>query len=323
MTGTATAIAPHPSRDPALEAYFDNKMVDWEFIADLPIEDVDREASVRNQARVEEAVIPRRVANYAEAKRRGDVFPALVGHRGLKNRIVIMDGNNRFHADLEVESRTVPFYVVSAKPETLKVMTYELNRRNGERPSKVDDEQQGIHLIDTGLTIEEAASTVGLAPSTLSNLWLVETANRRARLLSIRSWDRLPDTARRALKTIHSDVVFKDMARFAIDAKLTVTEIKDAIRQINSHRTEADQLLSIETVKKEAKAAVQERAGKRQSAYNKNPRALVLAHLNYLAKANADEIVRACLTQEQRQEISDKCMDVAEQLMTLADQVGG
>lgn len=322
MTDTLPPTEVDPSRDPALEKYFDSKMVDYQFFSALPIEEVDVEASIRNQARIENAVIPSRVAQYAEAKRRGDVFPALVGYRS-GNRVVIMDGNNRFHADLEVEARTVPFYIVKGKAEILTVMTYELNRRNGERPSKVDDEKQGIHLLDTGLTVDEAAATVGLTRNVLQNLWLVEQANRRARFLGIRGWDKLSNTAKKTLRMLGSDVVFREFARFAIDGKLTVTEINEAVRAINAERSEGEQLASIDRVKKTAKEAVQERAGKRQSPNYKNPRALVLAHLNYLAKANAEDIVRACLTVEQRGEIRDQCFEVAERLLMLADQVGG
>lgn len=322
---TKTPLAPHAARRPDIENYLESKMVKWTFYPAINLGDVDVSASHRNQARARNAILPRLVEKYSVAIKNGELnnFPALVGYLGQGKRIVLMDGNNRYEAFAKNNVSSFAFYIVEAEPEMIQVMTYEFNRMNGEPPSREDMELQGIHLIDSGMTVEAAASVVGLTKSALGSVWLKEQADRRARLLRIQGWDRLSIASKRVLKTISTDPAFVAMAKLAIASKMSSSEVASAVRQINEARDQEAQLQIVEELKPAIRAAVQKRGGAVQSPFHKNPRAMVLAHLGYLEKADPAEIVRACLVPEQRDEIAKMCYVVADRLLVLAESISG
>lgn len=68
-------------RRPDVEKWLTDNGVDWRYAPDEPMDTVDIEKSLQNQARVFEPLDLDLVKQYAEGVRHGDPFPAMVVHQ--------------------------------------------------------------------------------------------------------------------------------------------------------------------------------------------------------------------------------------------------
>jgi disulfide oxidoreductase YuzD len=105
----------------------------------LRLASIDVEKSLRNQARVGEPVNKDVVAVYAEAYRKGDVFPPIIVFDDGHKLVTVADGNHRTQAALSVGLEQHPAYLVEQPtPAQQARMLYEANLRHG-LPSSLPD----------------------------------------------------------------------------------------------------------------------------------------------------------------------------------------
>lgn len=312
-------------RRPDIEKWLDGHGVLWEFVDNFPLEQIDRVASRANQARsVGGGVHPETSTRYSECMKQGDEFPPLVGYRRSTNgRVVLVDGNHRHEAALEVGWSTFPMYVVSAPPDVLTTLTFQANVvLNGLTNSEEDRCRQAVHLVENeGRSHEEAAATTKITQGQVATACAEARAGRRAAALGIRGWDTLNKTARVHLGRIANDVVFELLARAAISDQLTAAEIDRMAAVAKKFGTERAQVEAISAELDARRVAAAKNNGRAKPVASKNPRALLGAHVSYIVKCDGDELIAACRTEDERQELIDHLLRLLASAPRLLDRL--
>ncbi len=311
-----------PARRRDIEAELDEAKVDWMFDPDVPLDEFDDEASLRNQARIN-PIDDDLVDRYAEAMRRGDEFPALLSYRARNGNLVRMDGNHRFKAAQKEKHEAFPAYVVTdAPPETIKILTFRANAKHGQPPTFEERIAQGVHLMDNGVRQYEAASVTGLTQQQVSKAWAQVSAERRARRMKIKGFERLSATAKARLQSVHNDAAFFALAQLAVDAALGVGDISRLVKLVNSERSEDTQVALIHAEADNLRQRILESAGGVIPQGTRHPRVALLSHLGALEKLDPDAVSNILVDDEERTRIAKRCRALGEQLLSWSDQFG-
>jgi hypothetical protein len=165
-----------------IEKWLNDNGVEWECQHDFALDDIDREKSLHNQARIFEPLDLEVVHSYGEAVKRGDIFPAIVVHKPGRSRAVLVDGNHRRAANDEALRTVVESYVITkARPQTIVAMSIEANTRHG-KPTSVEERiHQAVWLMDNGMSKNEAAANVRLPDFAMFKLTRKEDKLREMR----------------------------------------------------------------------------------------------------------------------------------------------
>jgi integrase/recombinase XerD len=144
-----------------IEDWLDAAGVEWTFLTSVPLDTIDFEKSLRNQARfvdLDDHVVDR----YAEAIKNGDKFPAsVIIHKGTGKSYINVDGNHRFAGYRKAGRKAMPAYIITkARAQTIALLTYEANATHGMPTSEDERVQQAIYLVDTGKSQPDAAKSV-------------------------------------------------------------------------------------------------------------------------------------------------------------------
>lgn len=308
------------SRRPEIERLFNEYLVEWEFDPSFQLSDIDEKRSFANQARVDQPIQPDLVETYVEAKKNGDVFPAIVIHKD-GNRYVNVDGNHRYAADSKLGVTTIPVYKIKAKPETIRVLMTLLNVIHGRALSEKEKLWHAFFLIDSGTPHERAAKVLHLPLSRLRTAWSLEQANRRAREVGLakKAWGELPQTYRRRLAQISTDAAFKEMFDLTCKASLNTEELSRMVAEVNKLRDQQAQVDLIKTEGEAIRDRIQSSAGgtiKREQ----SPKHALRMHLAAVAKINFDTIP-GLVTDEEGSQIAEICIAAADALNRLADRL--
>src|SRR5215471_8296487 len=134
--------------DPKAEALLNRLGVPWELVT-VNTNLIDDQASARNQARLSAVLDQDRVEEYAEAMRRGDTFPALVGHALGDGAFVLEGGNHRLAAAKRARRTSVMLYLVRTNDAGMRhLVTVLLNTLEGVRPPRADLIAQCLRAVD-------------------------------------------------------------------------------------------------------------------------------------------------------------------------------
>jgi len=245
---------------PEIEAWLQSRGVSAEYESDFGLYLIDKETSLRNQARVGQPLIDEVVERYEVAMRDGAVFPPIVLYQTSKNKYVVVDGNHRVQAALRAETSLDAYVIKEASPTQITLMTYEANTRHGEPTSQAEREQQAMHLVDLGTPLAEAASMLGIKAQRLEYLQSDQEAAKRLSSLGYNP-NEFGVTLRRRMHNVRSDVVLTSLARLALDTKMTATDIDNAVPRINAQRNEGQQISVVEEIRRERQTLVKESAG--------------------------------------------------------------
>lgn len=300
-------------RDPITEKHLNDRLVKWDYIDAVPLAKIDEKRSLQNQARFE-PLDESTVARYAEAKERGDEFPAPVAAQAKGGQLVLLDGNHRYQADKRNKASATDVYVVTASPEKLQLITFEANARHGMPPSDEERQRHAIYLIDNGATAEAAAASTGLLLSSVRNAWTSEKAERRARQLGVtRGWNRLLKDQKMRLAAISSDAGFVAAAKLVIDSRLNVVETRKLCTSLRNIRSEKAQLEQIDLLKEEMREA---NAGKNTNEdgtssvpFASDARRQLIPHLGYLVSFDIDAVVNSTITGAQGEDLERRIGD--------------
>ena len=306
-------------KDPKAEAMLDAHLVEYEYIDEVDLEQIDLEQSLRNQARIDPPLYTDVVTQYAEAMTDGAEFPAVIGYFDDKDKIVLVDGNHRVHAFVKAEQKTIDIYIVEAAQDVIQALTYAANATHGRPPTDEERVHHAIHLRDLGYSNREAARAVGLTESKVSTSWQLETVRRRARRLGVaKGFETLTKDLRLKIGPIQSDNVFKAVVTFLTHSKnLTRIEAATLINSVRDATTEDTQLQSIVEFK-EAKQNEQRTEGRTK--WRQNARQALLPHLGYITQQDPEAVKNATLTAEQRTDLKArliKTVTFCNQLMSL------
>jgi hypothetical protein len=144
--------------------------VGYELFDAVPLDVIDKEARLRNQARRQP--LDRDVATvYGQAMRAGAIFPPVVGYFN-GTRIVLVDGNHRFAGAEIVKAEFISVYVLELEPGDPRIndMVASANATlNGHSATDEERIRHAISRVDAGMSVTAAARLCGIKDSTLKN----------------------------------------------------------------------------------------------------------------------------------------------------------
>lgn len=156
--------------DPAAEAMFNNLGVVWEYVPGVNIALIDREMSLKNQARLGVSLLTDVVEEYALAMLDGAVFPALVAFPLPNGTYMLAGGNHRLAAAQEARRKTADLYVLRVNDEAMRrLITTTLNTLVGVRPERTETIEQAIAWMQRyGRSVKNTAAFFGIPERALS-----------------------------------------------------------------------------------------------------------------------------------------------------------
>lgn len=232
------------SRRNEIEDWLDAKGVGWEFVAELPMAEIDVEKGLNNQARVFTKLDTERVTTYAEGVARGDAFPGVILHRSSKNKVSAIDGNHRIAAYARENRATIPAYVVlKVQPQTLVMMTFEANVKHGLPTTHDERLYQAAWLIQNGASEKQAAAAVNVKVGDVQKYWLKRKADNRAKEVGVSrtAWDAISQSARGRLANVSTDEGFKAASELTFKANLAANEVFDLVQRLNAVKSSSRQ----------------------------------------------------------------------------------
>lgn len=308
----------HPARRPEIERLLDEYHVDWTFNEALPLADIDEKRSYANQARVDQPIQADLVETYVEAKKNGDVFPAIVVHRD-GTKLVNVDGNHRFASDKKLGRDDIPAYVIKAKAETVRILMTLLNAIHGRALTEQEKLWHAFFLIDSGTEQTKAAQVLRLPLTRLRSAWSLELANRRAREVNLnrKLWGELPQSNRVRLAQLSTDAAFKALFDLTVKAQLKGDEVSRMTSALNRLRSEQEQLDFIQSEAEGIRDRIQASAGGKIRR-ELSPKHSLRMHLAAIANVNLDTIP-GMVNDEEGSQIATLCLAAGEALVKLAD----
>lgn len=301
-----------------IERWLADRHVPFEYHPALPVADVDANASLANQARLE-ALNEEVVDRYAADMERGDQFPPIVVNR-VRNkrgeRLVLIGGNHRLTAAGRAGVTHLAAYVVDAPADIVFRLTIEDNRRHGYPPSEQERIMQAAHLATLGYTRADAAAICGVSTDKVQRHFAVADVDTRAGRLGIARWERVPKTTRYRLGAVRSDVVFAAIARHVIDGSLAnvVTTIGELIARANRAATDADAL----TILEHTVATVRAKGDGRSN----TARSRLLGGLGTVRFTDPAEVAASCATVVQRADLTKRIDDAIKHLQAVKKALG-
>lgn len=216
--------------------------VDWLYLRDVPTDQFDVDKSLANQARFE-ALDPATVELYKEGVARGDIFPAVLAYRpgrGVRPKLVIIDGNHRLAAHMEA-GKTINVYEIdkATHPQTISVMMHAFNTKHG-RPTSEEERVRGaLYLMDSGAPLATAAETLNVPLKVLRRALTDRLGDTRAveAGVNLREWESIPKGTRSRLHQISSDEGFAAASHLAYAAKMSFEETAGLVTDVNTTKS--------------------------------------------------------------------------------------
>lgn len=149
-------------RNPVYEQALNRAGVQWVYVEEIKLEDINLQRGLRNQARILSPLDDDLVERYRERAMAGDEFPPVVLWKpGPRVMYVPVDGNNRLAAYGKVhKKKSTDAYVLSTEDEkVVDFLTWTFNNEvNGKRLSAEEDLEHAITLVRKhGYTSEDVS----------------------------------------------------------------------------------------------------------------------------------------------------------------------
>ncbi len=254
-------------RDPKVEQWLTREMVQFEYVSSIAISDIDLEASLKNNSRVGNRLIPWLHERYTVAAKSGDEFPAIIVYRLAPGpaKFRIVEGNHRAHGYLSAGKTSIDAYVIQATMPVIDVLTRSANAMVGVATTPEDNLNQAIYSVSRGYqNIGQASESFNVTLNSLQSALLANKAKER--LAGLRVGKAKPDdlsTFRlQRLNTIPNDPALKAAAAVALSSQLTSDQFDDLITAVKAQRSEEYMLLAVEEFKAKPGIVAQEVATK-------------------------------------------------------------
>jgi len=218
-------------RDPRVEQWLSKEGVEWHYEPDIALNRVDREASLKNQARFK-AINQDHVLELAIAAEQYEL-PALIGYYSRDRRVVVISGNHRLEAYSLVGKTRSDFYIVdTAYDWVIDRLTRVANMLEGEPLSRDERLTHAMYLVRTAdMPLDVAAKTMGLSSSTLREALAGDEV--RERLSKLGFAQNLYPSTLSALYRIKQDGALLEAARLVHEAQLTSEETAELARRVD------------------------------------------------------------------------------------------
>jgi len=228
------------AEDAITEATLNRMGIRWERL-DVPLSEIDFEASRHNNARLtadglgdEDTILV-----YSEAMEMGAIFPAAIGYRNKKSKIVLTAGNLRTTAADMAHLTSFPIYVMD-NPTRLQILDLTATN-NTQHGLPLDYNERLAHAaqyVAEGSTQTAACQKFNVKGSRLGS-YIRQQASRN-RLIALRIGEPKDKMKLDRMYAIKSDVVLAAAAKVA--NSMSTDEFDELVTAINRARSEAAQL---------------------------------------------------------------------------------
>lgn len=226
----------------------------------IDLDDIDADASTRNQARLL-PVHQETIEIYRAAMEQGDKFPPIVVN-ATKKPYVILDGNHRlFAAKLAGFSSMDALLVKQATKAQMELFTYEANAKHGLPTTLEERVRQGMYLVSLGNQAIVVAKALSIPDRKLWEALGAARTESRLTNLGFTEVDRLPFHIKRRIGSIRSDNVLLPVAEIVVKADLGSNEINDIVVGVNKLTTESDQMQYVGELRDKYEPVMQSTAG--------------------------------------------------------------
>jgi len=299
-------------QDPRIEAWLlDHGVTEWEYRARVPLSEIDKRASLTNQARME-AIDEDHLIVIAEALAQRKPIPPCVFYkrpriRGLKT----IDGNHRVGAaDLNGLTHIAAYIITQELTETQEhLLIATANGGHGKPNSLSERVTLGIWLVENrNSTQKDAASLVGIPAKMLSDRIALLAAERRlVDLVGAGKLNRIALNSRRRLHAIRSDVVAKEAADLVSDTRMKTVDVNQLVTIVNKGRSEVDQLAILEDMRRKIQQEKAATAGHKVqiAASFRRLASLTSSIIKFDVESVRDEIVDPQIRQQTKLKIAE------------------
>lgn len=234
-------------KDPRVEQWLNRERVEWHTEKDIPLSMVDWEASLRNQARLGQALIQEHVDELSLAILDGVQLPDPVGYYSKESRVVIISGNHRVAAYKQINELKLGFpiekidwYIVNTFAWKIDVLTRISNVIEGLPLSKDERLEQAKHLVRVlNYTEVAAAKALAISKTTVGSALAADAVAER--LARYRFTERIPPTTLCKLDRIKQDIALVETAKLVREAQLSGDETADVARRVSAAATSEKQ----------------------------------------------------------------------------------
>lgn len=164
-----------------VERWIDSFAVEYELFDAVPLDVIDKQASLRNQAR--RNPVDNDVALvYGQAMKAGAIFPPAVGYFSGPS-IILVDGNHRLAGAENAGAEFISVYVLDLEPASpiINDMVASANATlNGYGATDEERIRHAISRVDAGASIKAAARLCAVKESTLKKNWDAERLVRHS-----------------------------------------------------------------------------------------------------------------------------------------------
>lgn len=231
-------------REAKVEEWLNEEGIEWHYEPDVPLSKVDREASLKNQARYK-AIDQDHVLELAIAAEEKELT-AMVGYYNTDHRIVIIDGNHRMEAYSLVARKTAGFYIVdTAYAWVVDRLTRTANKLEGLGQTRDEKLGHAIYFVKIqNMPVSAAAGLVQMSVAAVQNALAADDTRERLRSLGFNA--SLYPTTLEELYRIKQDSALLGTAKLVHEAQLGAREAAEVARKVSKQRSEQAQQAMID-----------------------------------------------------------------------------
>jgi uncharacterized ParB-like nuclease family protein len=210
--------------------------------ATIGIAAIDVKTSRHNHAR-KQAIIDSNVDDYADAMRRGDVFPMIVLARvDGKRQWLVAGGNHRLAAAIKIDATEIDAITVECDSSMFAILCPALNLYVGQREDRsVRVKQAADAVMRLGISQKQAAEEYRVPAASVSHAVIEAKTIVAAARIGIKA-DDLPPAYLQAIYQVESDATLLPMAIELAKTKLASKEVQECVKEARKQPTEADRV---------------------------------------------------------------------------------
>jgi len=239
-------------KNAAYEQFLSSQGVPWTYLPNLELAAIDNQKSLANQARLELAIDPDRVAFYQARYKAGEESPPLIVYRQGKGKFIILDGNQRRQAcqpDGQWRGRLfLDAYLIETRDEqVLNRIAWTANiRLNGKPLTPAEAQAHALTFVRKyGFTCQQAGAEFGVSERTMHRLAALEDNKDRLREQKVK---RLPadDVLIRLAPLAHlGDDIYAKAVTAVVETGASTSDIDALAKSVRRAKTHASKLASI------------------------------------------------------------------------------
>jgi hypothetical protein len=258
---TAKRVSETWTQDYAAEKHLRDLGLDFEMKI-IRIDDIDRDLSLRNNARVGEALNVNLALDYAELRDKGDVFPASVVSSAPSAslfRYVTQSGNHRTEMERILDQEYIQAYVITTdNPSAIDTFARSINRKTGKRQDQKEAMVHALHELqkDDGSTVANVAEQFGLKYGTVSNAQRATETRKTLEDAGVEgAYTLAQDSVLRLYSLRHSIDVMAATATLVVKYAVSATVVRDVVVDIALGQNDVEKMERIAHWTKRFKAS--------------------------------------------------------------------